>query len=517
MLLSYSALGIELGDGALKAVKLRRRGSRLVVTWADYRPYARAEDGSVRPRAGVNPRALETLRQFISDVGPGALDHVFVGMPSVATFNRLIKVPDVGAERLREIAHYEAHRSLRGTIDDYLIQTRILKGQAGQDEIPCLLFAVRKTLLDAFVTDLATAGLEFDSLIPSPTALASFVRYDRPAQGDRIAVSVGLRATEIVFLRDRGHTFRTLPLGVVGLESHGTDPTQRSRAARLLVGRITAEIDKGRKFFFPTQGDFNPGLVTLFGEGAAMTEVVAEFRNVYGDLVEEVGSLHRIAIDASVPVALRPRIAQMGSALGLAIAAQQKADGPIPLTPENRSRKAARRLPGLAAAGLALSLGTFLVARHDITEAERSGQIRVVPKAETIRSRTSEEQRLQAEHESLEKRELGLEEFARERAPRTNLLAAIVRHFGPEITDFGPADFRLLKCSIRQVEGGTEVTGRTRAPLVDPRAATVLRQRLGSVSGLSQINVTELEDERDEFLETTVLSFSARLTAGGRR
>ena len=519
MFFSHPAVGIELGDGALKAVRLERRGTRLVVTWAEYRPYARAEDGAVRPRAGVNPRALEALRQFLSESGPGPLAHVFVGMPSVATFNRLIKVPDVGPERLREIAHYEAHRSLRGAIDDYLVQTRILKGQAGQDEIPCLLFAVRKRLLNAFVTDLSAAGLEFDNLIPSPAALAAFVRYDRPAAGDRIAVSVGLRATEIVFLRDRGHTFRTLPLGVVGLEGHGSEQGSRARAARRLVERITAEIEKGRRFFFPVPGDFDPQAITLFGEGAALPEVVAEFRRVYGDQLEEVGSLRRIAVAASLPEELKPRIAQMGTALGLAIAARQRDEGPTPLTPltqRNRSRQAARRLPALAAAGLALSLGTYLMARHDISEAERIQRLHVVPEAGTIRSRTEDERRLQAEHEHLLEREQALKRFAQERALRADLLASVVRQFGPAIQDFGTADLRLLECGFqKEADGTTQLSGRTRAPLVDPQVATIIRQRLGSVRGLSPATVTEVEAEQDEFQETTVYQFSARLEGGG--
>ena len=205
----------------------------------------------------------------------------------------------------------------------------------------------------------------------------------------------------------------------------------------------------------------------------------------------------------------------MGSALGLAIAAARAGDPQTELTERNRSRNAARRLPGLAVAGLGISLATFLAARWDQSEAEQIARLRVTPQAEQVRARTEQERQLQQQHLELQENEKSLSHFARGRASRSNLLARLVRNFGPEITDYGEADFRLLECGFQKTAQGTELTGRTRAPLVDPRAATTLRQRLLLVEGLRGILVEEIEEERDEFLETTVYRFSGSIDPGG--
>lgn len=514
MIPSYPAFGIELTDGALKAVKLVRRGTRLVVTWADYRPYARAEDGAVRPRAGLDPRALEALRTFLKEVGPGALDRVYVGLPAVATFNNLIRVPDVGEERLAEIARYEAHRSLRGLIEDYAVRTRVLRRRAEQDEIPCLLFAIRRALLDAFVADLVREGLEFDNLVPSPAALALFARYDRPTKDDRIVVSIGLRATEVVYMRDRGHTSRTLPLGVIGLS--GIPPEKRVEAALRLARRLCAEIDKGVAFFFGKDGSFQPSGVALFGEGAGLSEVVDGFRRHFKTPVEGIGSLHRVAIDSRVSEEARRHLPQMGSAVGLAIAAARAGDPLIEMLEQHRARDAARRLPGLSLAGLLLSAATFWMAHRDVAEAERIQQLRVTPTAADVERRARVASSLGLRAERVARLETDLQGFVAGRAERAALLSRVVRLFGPAITDFGPTDFRLRECRIDRRPDGTYLAGQTEAPLVDIRAATVLRQRLASIPGLVDVSVSELEEERDTYMETTLFAFSAKLRAGGR-
>ena len=506
------AFGIELSDGALKAVKLERRGARLVVTWAAYRPYARAEDGAVRPRAGLNPRADATLRTFLAEVGPGALDRVYVGFPSVSTFNRLIQVPDVGEERLAEIANYETHRSLRGAIEDHVVRTRVLKRKADTTEIPCLLYAARKNLVDAFVSDLSEAGLEFDNLLPSPAAIALFSRYDRPAAGDRTIVSIGLRATEIVYLRDRGHTFRTLPLGVIGLDAVAKGEA-RANAVKRLVAAIATEIAKGAEFFF--DGDFRAESLSLFGEGAAMAEIVWEFERHF-DKVESIGSLHRLVIDDGVKGEVREQVVNMGSALGLAIAAARASIPEIELLPKNESRDAARRLPGLTVAALAVSVLGWFAASRDVREAEALQGLRVEPSAiEIVERRRAHQETLDRLDRSVARKER-LDAFLADRQPRVALLSPIVRLFGPDITEFGESDLRLIECGVERADGGgTVVVGRALASLLDVRAATVLRQRLQTVGALKEIEVSVLDATKDEFAETVEVSFRATLPSAG--
>ncbi|MFG0319993.1 MAG: hypothetical protein ACF8XB_22160 [Planctomycetota bacterium JB042] len=511
-MLGNPAFGIELSDGALKAVKLERRGARLVVTWADYRPYARAEDGAVRPRAGLNPRADATLRTFLAEGGPGPLDRVYVGFPSMATFNRLVMVPDVGDERLAEIARYETHRSLRGSIDDYVVRTHVLKKKADTTEIPALLYAARRSHLDAFVSDLSEAGLEFDNLVPSPAAIALFTRYDRPAKGDRTIVSIGLRATEIVYLRDRGHAFRTVPLGVIGLDAVGKGPA-RANAVKRLVAAIAVEIEKGARFFF--DGGFRSETLSLFGEGAALAEVVWAFENHFPK-VESIGSLHRLVIDDAVKGEVREQLVNMGSALGLAIAAARAADPHIELLPRNKARDAARRLPGLAAVSIAVSFCAWFAAGSDVAEADSVAALKVEPTVAEVAERRRAHAENLARLDRATSREARLRAYCDDRRPRATVLSSIVRLFGPEIAEFGDSDLRLLDLRVARADEGTEIRGEVRASLLDVRARTVLHQRLASIGSLASIEVAEVEGSRDEYAETVRLAFRGAIPEGGR-
>lgn len=502
------SVGIELGDGALKAVQLERRGTRLVVTRADYRPYARAEDGAVRPTAGLAPRAYATLVEFLRQAAPGARDRVYVGYPSVATFNRLVRVPDVGRDALAQLAAFEAKRSLRGPLDDYEIRTRVLRRGAGETEVNCVLFAVKRSLRDAFVTDLAEAGLEFDNLVPSPSALALFVRYDRPAKGDRVAVSIGLMATEVVYLRRRGYAFRTLPIGIVGLPPAGAT---RAGAARRLVDRIAAEIGKGAAFYFGGDGAFRPEAVTLLGEGASIPEIVDGFQRLYPAEVEGVGELHRLAIADGVRGEAREHVAKMGSALGLAIAAARAEEAEIELVPRNRARESARRLPGLAAAALFLTVAALFAVWLDGRSRDLALAASALPAPADVLARRAVRDQLIGELEQAQARAAALQRFVAARPRRALLLEQVTALFGPEIRTFGEVDLRLASCAVERSDSGTVLRGRARGPLGTANSETVLRQRLGAVPGLRDIAVTAEPDEAN----ASVLAFEATLAEAG--
>jgi len=512
-LFSFPALGIDLGDGALKAVRMKRRGARLVVTWAAYRPYARAEDGAVRPTAGLESRAAAALRQFLEEQQLSAMERVIVGFPSVATFNRLITVPDVGDERLDEIARYEAHRSLRGPIDDYVVRTRVLRRHGSAEEIPCMLYAVRRRIRDAFVSDLSRAGLEFDNLVPAPAALALFVNYDRPAKGQRIAVSIGLRATEVVYLRDQGYAFRTLPLGVVGLSSLTTEEQKRQAAARL-AERLSAEIGFGATFFFGGHGAFRPDTVMLFGEGAVIPEVVSAFKRLYPTRVEGIGNLHRVLVDARMDAETRARVGQMGSALGLAIAASRTTEREIELLPRNGSRAALRRLPALAAAAILVSGVAGMLTWRDVAQNRSLDAVAVTPSADAVRERTALESRLVTRLENLQEREQQLATLVAGRAARASLLARLLSQFGPEVTDYGETDLRLFELTISHAANGATIAGEVTAPMLDSRASTVLRQRLAAIHGVSDISVEAVPARDDAFIERARFAFRATLSWG---
>ena len=219
-----SALGIDLGDGH-EAVRLVRRGARLVVTWASV-PAVRAGPRMERSgrTAGLDPRAAETLRASWRG-----------GSRRARSGHRRVAV-----RRGRSIAWCWCRRRrcalprsppTRRTVaarpdEDYVVRTRVLRRAGDKARVPCMLYRARR-FRDAFVRN-SRAGPRVRNLVPSPSGLAQFEstpgprrhnarRVDRCARRDRLSAIDGVRV-------------RTLPLGV-GLSSSLRDEAQRTDAA----------------------------------------------------------------------------------------------------------------------------------------------------------------------------------------------------------------------------------------------------------------------------------------------
>lgn len=513
----YPAFGIDLSDGALKAVKMVRRGNRMVVIDAYYRAYARAEDGAVRPRSGLPLRAEEALDAFLQQARPGPLDRVYVGFPAVATFNRLIQLPDVGPDRIAEMANYETDRSLRGKLEDYERRTCVLRHHARTGSTPCMLFAVRRTLRDAFVHALTARGLEIDNLVPAPAALAQFVIYDRPGKGDRVALSIGLRGTDVVFLKDRGYAFRTVPLGVAGLNA--MPESRRKAALDRLTERLAAEIGKGTRFFFGagaggegSGGEFRAEHVLVFGEGLQVPGMVEALGRRIPVPIDAVTQLHRISLGSRLPADAAAHAAQMGNALGLALIAARAASADVDLLPVNRAREAARRLPrlGLAAAVL-LGVSAFAT-WQDVRNAERAQTLRVTPTATEVRTLSARAATVRAELTDLTTAEAATRALAAEHGSHSNLLARVLARFGPEVKEYSADDVRVASYAFTTTPTPT-LRLTLSAPQDGSQVPTTVRQRLGELRDLAEIQVQEIPDRRDAFLQRTEYAVTATVRA----
>ncbi len=487
-----TAVGIELGDGALKAVTVERRGHRTFVTSAEYRKYARPEDGAARPDAGLDPRAFAALTQFLAEQRPSPLARVYIGMPSIAAFNKLVRVPNLAPEQLRAIADYELHRSVRGSLEDYVVQTRVVpssKETLGGD-VPCMLFAIRRKLRDAFVSDLSRAGLEFDMLVPSPVAVAQFARYDRPAKGDRILVSIGLRSTEVIYERGDAYCFRTLPLGCVALTTMADDTPEeqslRRKAARRLVKKLTYEIGAGSAFFFADGERWDPQSVSLFGEGAIEPEIAKQFERAYQGKVEAIGKLHRIAVGGGVKPDARRHLGQMASALGLALQAARADIAEIELVPPHLGRSALRRLPALAIVSVILAALCFGLTWRDLAAARDVESLTAPDYTAQWNERRTLAAKTFTAFDSIARADDSLAMLLEGRARRAEALARIVPQFGPNNATYGPVDVRLRQLTIDRTPAGTAVHGVAKLQQGDlGRSLQVLGQRLHSADGLA--------------------------------
>ncbi len=334
-----TAVGIDIGDGTLKVVKLTRRGRKVKLVRAWRLPYYLEADPA--------DAALAMLAGLWSQFGDGA--RLVVGAPDRHAFTTTLLVPTMEADQVADLVRYEILRSIGQPEDEVLIGHHVRKGVVEQQ---VHAFALQRREVDALRADLASRGLAFDSMETPGFALASFVEHERPWGRDRVLLGVGELATQLVLLTEDGLWARRLPLGLADAEN-----------AVDLAERLSAEIDAAARFFLPGDRTFEPQDLVLSEEGALDASLTGALKRITGRNVLRLGAFERIATPWRMDWNdQRPEETLcMATASGLALAGVGLGRFHCPALGGDPRRESARRLP-LVAATVVLSAAGLLTA-----------------------------------------------------------------------------------------------------------------------------------------------------------
>ena len=336
-ILARSALGIDVSDGTLKAVKLNRRGRRIQLRRAWRQAYYH-EGGD--PRA----RALDALETFLNRHPPGALPTVVISAPTRGAYSSTYLVPAMAPDKLAELVRYEVLNDLGVPPGDVMVRHHVRKG-AVENEVHA--YALRRDAVTAFRTELDRRRLPWDALETPGFALASFLELEMPRGRDRILLGVGELATELVLLTERGLWMRHLPLGLAD------DPDPLS-----LAERLTQEIGAAVSGCLPGGRPFAPHDLVLTEEGALDATFTGALRKATGLAITRVQTLQRIAAPARMAWdgQSAEQVLCMGKALGLALSGLDVGRFPCPVLSGSPSRESLRQLPAVSAAVVVASL-----------------------------------------------------------------------------------------------------------------------------------------------------------------
>ncbi len=337
--LGASAIGVDVTDGTLKAVKLVRRGRRVRLAASWRIPCHRDED---RERA-----ALAALASFAGSARPDGLTSVIVAAPDHGHASRTYIIPTMATERLADMVRYEVLSELRLAAEDTVVRFHARKGVV-EREVHAVAFD--RGRLDTFTAQLREARIPFDELHPPGYALASFVEHEQPLGRDRVVLGVGERSTELVLLRDDGLWTRHLPFGVAD-----------ERRPAVLAERLASEVEAAAAFLLPDDTPFRPADAVLTEEGALSARLTTELTRALALPVTRFGELPRIDTPGRLrgSGATEAQTLAMGKALGLALTGLGLARFPCPLVSGNPRRAALRTLPSAAAGLVVASLGLF--------------------------------------------------------------------------------------------------------------------------------------------------------------
>lgn len=340
--MSRVAYGVDLLDGTLKAVRLVRKGRRLVITRVWRIPCA----------GGVDPdrASLDALGEFLAQARPGSGAQIVVSAPTRGALSRTLVVPAVELDRVDDLVRYELLSELNTLEEERIIRHTVRRGVV---EHRAYVYALVRRRVDRLRAHLAERRVPYDDLEHPGFALASYVETEQPRAHDRIVLGVGRTATELVLLTEDGLWTRHLPLGL------DDEPD-----ADALAARLRAEIHAAVAFFLKDQ-PFNPAEIVLTEEGALDRAFVTALHRRTELPVARLQQPQRLVLHRRL--GHEPDVLALGKAIGLALAGAGVGRFRCPVLDGNPHRDAMRRLPLVAACALlaaAILVGMTLWIEH---------------------------------------------------------------------------------------------------------------------------------------------------------
>jgi type IV pilus assembly protein PilM len=204
-----SAWGIDIGNRALKAVKLTRDGDSIRVEDFDF-----IEHETILSQAGDNRDDLirHALATFVGRKSTkGAA--VAVGVSGQTSFARFIKLPPVEAKQIPQIVKFEAIQQIPFPLDEVEWAYQLFQTPDSPD-IECGIFAMRKELVNDWVGMFTQNDLNVQAVQTNPLAVYNACQRDgRLAGGTAMIIDVGAENTDLIIASENSIWLRSIPIG----------------------------------------------------------------------------------------------------------------------------------------------------------------------------------------------------------------------------------------------------------------------------------------------------------------
>lgn len=304
MATTNAAWGIEVGQFALKAMRLVADGDSVAVTDFAVIPHQRVlSDPAVTDQAGM---VRVTLASFVQQFGErlGA-DKIVMSLPGNAGFARFTTLPGVDPKSLKSMVEYEAKQQIPFPMEDVEWDSHVLPpDEIGQCGIG--IFAVTKDRLRDLLSQYAECGIEPDVLTLSPIAAYNAINYDLNLNADSTAITcvdIGTTSSDFIVI-DRGRCWiRTFPVG----GSHFTSAISDAFAAQ---GLTYARAEKIKVDRAPKEDVLRARTTAMRGVTAQLVDEIGRSREFYQDANEGIEIKSAYGIGSTLKISgLRTKIA----------------------------------------------------------------------------------------------------------------------------------------------------------------------------------------------------------------
>jgi type IV pilus assembly protein PilM len=206
-----AAWGIEIGQFAIKAIRLERDGDGVRVTDFSVLPHRKVLS---TPDIDVAEVTRLSLGQLISEKSLEG-DHLVISVPGHSAFARFAKLPPVEKKDLPEIVKFEAVQQIPFPIEEVEWDYEAFQ-EDGSPEVEVGIFAITRERVNERLDVYGEVGLSPETLTLSPVALFNAMNYDlnlTEAKTPIVFIDIGTQATDVIIATGDRCWIRTFPLG----------------------------------------------------------------------------------------------------------------------------------------------------------------------------------------------------------------------------------------------------------------------------------------------------------------
>ncbi len=396
--------GIDLGQCALKAIRLQEIDGQVTATAFDYVEHPKILS---QPDADPDQLTREALEKFLSRNTLRG-DVVCISVPGQSGLARFVKLPPVEEKKIGDIVRFEAKQQIPFNLDEVVWDYQkigsgvVTDGFAMETEIG--LFAMKRDMVNRYLQHFKDVGVDVHVVQMAPLALCNFVAFDllgkggAPAEGEEeaksqciVALDIGADASNLIITdADRIIWQRPIPLGgnhftraltkdlkltfakAEHLKRNATkSPDLKKILASLkpVLNDFVSEVQRSLAFFTNTHRDAQVEYMIGLGNAFRLPGLQRFLSEKLSLDVRKLGKMERMSGDAVVGQQVyTENILSFAVAYGLAVQGLKRARLITNLLPGEirleRLVKAKKPWAVAAAAALLLGGGAFLLSYH---------------------------------------------------------------------------------------------------------------------------------------------------------
>src|SRR5262245_24511428 len=175
--------GIDLGQCALKAIRLQEIDGEVTATAFDYVEHPKILS---QPDADPDQLTREALEKFLARNSLRG-DIVCISVPGQSGLARFVKLPPVEEKKIGDIVRFEAKQQIPFNLDEVVWDYQkigsgiVTDGFAMETEIG--LFAMKRDMVNRYLQHFKDVGVDVHTVQMGPLALCNFLAYDLLGKG----------------------------------------------------------------------------------------------------------------------------------------------------------------------------------------------------------------------------------------------------------------------------------------------------------------------------------------------